>query len=85
MSNKAIADNMKITGTIETTDANYNVHHGAVNLRLDLSLRDLFAAFALAGLMLREPMTVENTAKQAYLYADAMPRCSQGKEGTDEQ
>lgn len=40
---------------------------------LDFSVRDLFAAFALAGLVsLEDPLEIDPTAKMSYKYADAM-------------
>jgi hypothetical protein len=68
-----MADAVKITGTIKT-DANYNTHQGVVNLRVDLSLRDLFAAFALMGVigLNLDESTHESDAMYAYHAADAM-------------
>ena len=64
---------MKITGTIE--DSLDNDPFQLVRLDAELPLRDLFAAFALAGMLSKpreEGLEAKNVADTAYWYADAM-------------
>lgn len=67
-----MAEKIKITGTAsakEYADLDYRVE-----LAVDLSLRDLFAAFALAGLISQSDRSMPTRvfAEEAYHCADSM-------------
>lgn len=71
-----MAEKIKITGTAsakEYADLDYRVE-----LAIDLSLRDLFAAFALAGLAVGSGNDAQRAGEAAYRYADAALNAREG-------
>ena len=68
-----MAEEVKITGTIQNPDRSGH-QNLAIEMSVNLSLRDLLAAFALAGILAKghgdEGFDAEIAGSDAYLFAD---------------
>lgn len=71
-------EKVKIRGRMDSEGLG-NTDHYQIALSVEISLRDLFAAFALAGLM-QEGLRPDVAAKEAYESADAAINARAGDE-----